>query len=181
MRTTMRVLMVSMLVTGPALLTAVPASAKCVANPSASAHRFTGTVIAVQRAGRLAEVQTDDGRTVMVSGTPAEADPPGGVAATSVDRVFAVGARYEFHPINSASPYQDNACTATRQLAVAVASPVAAQSQLPARAQLVAAADVDDGAGIGLMLLGAAGTAMILLAVGLVMWARFRLGGVGLS
>jgi hypothetical protein len=33
--------------------------------------------------------------------------------ATSVDRAFQVGGRYEFHPLNAAGPYRDNACTAT--------------------------------------------------------------------
>jgi hypothetical protein len=28
-----------------------------------------------------------------------------------------VGIRYEFHPINNGSPYQDNACTATHEVA----------------------------------------------------------------
>jgi hypothetical protein len=181
MRTTMRVLMVSMLVAGPALLSAAPASAKCVGDPPASAHRFTGTVVAVQRSGRLAEVRTDDGRTVMVSGTPSEADPPGRVAVTSVDRTFAVGARYEFHPLNGASPYQDNACTATRQIA-AVALPAAASSAAASQQpQSVAAADADSGGGAGLLLLGAFGTAMILVAAGLVILARLRLAGPGLG
>jgi hypothetical protein len=62
--------------------------------------------------GRVATVRTDDGRTVLVIGTP---DP--GAQATSVDRTFAVGARYEFHPVNDAPPYQDNACTATHEIA----------------------------------------------------------------
>jgi urease beta subunit len=57
-------------------------------------------------------VRTDDGQVVVVRGTPdAEA------AITSVDRTYTVGARYEFHPINEASPFEDNACTGTRQLA----------------------------------------------------------------
>jgi hypothetical protein len=40
-----------------------------------------------------------------------DADEPN--AATSVDRTYRAGAKYEFHPLNDTSPYQDNACTAT--------------------------------------------------------------------
>jgi hypothetical protein len=36
---------------------------------------------------------------------------------SSVDRRYALGGRYEFHPINAESPYRDNSCTATQQLA----------------------------------------------------------------
>ncbi len=58
----------------------------------------------------MATVRTVDGQTVKVLGTPA----PAGI--TSVDRSYAVGATYEFHPVNDAEPYEDNACTATERL-----------------------------------------------------------------
>jgi hypothetical protein len=90
-----------------------PAAASCVASPAASPHRFSGTVIRVEDAGRTATVRTDDGHTVTVHG--GYASEPGVV--TTVDRTYQIGVRYEFHPLNSASPYQDNACTATHPIA----------------------------------------------------------------
>jgi len=94
------------------LLAAAPAQASCVQPPLASPHRFAGTVTAVSNAGRTATVRTDNGRTVTVVGS--DADGPN--AATSVDRAYQVGVRYEFHPINDTSPYRDNACTATHAI-----------------------------------------------------------------
>jgi hypothetical protein len=82
----------------------------CAGPPSPSPHVFTGTVVDTEAAGRVATVVTDDGETVTVTG----AEDPGSV--TSVDRRYAVGGRYEFHPLNGEAPYRDNACTATGQL-----------------------------------------------------------------
>jgi hypothetical protein len=95
--------------------TATPAWASCATVPVISAHSFAGTVESTSRNGRVAEVRTDDGRHVEVRGTDT-IDPPGAIAATSVDRTFEAGTRYEFHPLNSTSPFADNACTATRPL-----------------------------------------------------------------
>ncbi len=94
------------------LLAAAPAQASCVQPPLASPHRFAGTVTAVSNAGRTATVRTDDGRTVTVVGS--DADGPN--AATTVDRTYQVGMRYEFHPLNDTGPYRDNACTATHPI-----------------------------------------------------------------
>jgi len=94
------------------LVWAAPASASCAGTPRSSPARFTGTVTAVGHNGRVATVRTNDGRTVQVVGTPDLA-----AQATSVDRTFTIGARYEFHPTNDSPPYQDNACTATHQIA----------------------------------------------------------------
>jgi hypothetical protein len=94
-----------------------PAAASCAWPPRVSAHPFSGTVIAVTNGGRTATVHADDGRSVTVRGTPAGDD-----AATTVDRAYQVGQRYEFHPINDADPYQDNACTATHPVGAASAS-----------------------------------------------------------
>lgn len=88
------------------------AQASCAREPEPSPHAFTGTVVSVEKGGRVATVRTEDGREVTVVG----AGDLNSDAATSVDRRYAVGARYEFHPLNSTSPFQDNACTATRQL-----------------------------------------------------------------
>lgn len=76
-----------------------------------SPDAFTGVVVSTRSRGRVATVQTDAGVKVEVRGTPDIFS-----AVTSVDRTYEVGGRYEFHPTNSASPYQDNACTATQFL-----------------------------------------------------------------
>jgi hypothetical protein len=93
------------------------AEASCAGSPSPSAHRFTGVVISTTLGGRRAAVRTDAGTVVQVHGTPVDIEN----AMTSVDRAFEVGSRYEFHPQNDASPYTDNACTATRLLSRAAA------------------------------------------------------------
>jgi hypothetical protein len=100
-----------------ALVAGSPAQASCAGSPSPSAHRFTGVVVSTTLGGRRAEVRTDAGTTVEVRGTPVDADN----AMTSVDRSYEVGGRYEFHPVNDASPYTDSACTATRLLSRAAA------------------------------------------------------------
>ena len=85
-------------------------AADCVQTPPPSPHVFTGTVVSVESSGRVATVRTDDGAEVKVIGTPSE------TAVTTVDRAYDVGARYEFHPLNATSPFQDNACTRTRKI-----------------------------------------------------------------
>jgi hypothetical protein len=50
-----------------------------------------------------------------------DADEPN--AATSVDRTYEVGAKYEFHPLNDTSPYRDNACTATHLIGASSPDP----------------------------------------------------------
>ncbi len=95
---------------GVAFVAVTPAYASCAGPPEPSPYAFTGTVVETDAGGRVATVLTDDGREVDVVGTP---DRSG---VTSVDREYAVGGRYEFHPHNEASPYQDHLCTATRQL-----------------------------------------------------------------
>ena len=88
-----------------------PAAASCAVPPTESPYRFTGVVTDTDDGGRVATVRTDAGRTVTVTG--AEGGPG---TVTSVDRAFDEGVRYEFHPVNDASPYRDNACTATRAI-----------------------------------------------------------------
>jgi hypothetical protein len=89
------------------------AYASCVTPPRSSPNRFTGTVTQVVDEGRTATVRTDDGRTVTVHG--GYHDHPGVV--TTVDRTYQLGEHYEFHPLNDADPYRDNACTATHPIA----------------------------------------------------------------
>ncbi len=89
----------------------VPALGSCAETQMRSPYAFTGVVVSTRSDGRVATVRTDAGATVQVVGTPDT-----GSGATSVDRSFEVGGHYEFHPINSSSPYQDNACTFTHLL-----------------------------------------------------------------
>lgn len=91
---------------------ATAASASCAVPPKPSPEAFIGTVVETDLDGLQATVETADGSTVTVVGTPSPR--PGSI--TSVDRSYEVGATYEFHPLNGADPYQDNACTATHQL-----------------------------------------------------------------
>jgi len=95
-----------------AVILAAPASASCAAPPQDSPHAFVGRVIATESDDRVASVRTTGGETVLVVGTPA----PGEHSFTSVDRTYVVGGAYEFHPVNAAAPYEDNACTATERL-----------------------------------------------------------------
>lgn len=84
------------------------ASASCTETPPpVSPWVFTGTVVSTERDGRVAAVQTDDGHRVEVVGTASTS------GFTSVDRAYEIGARYEFHPTNSTSPFQDDICTRT--------------------------------------------------------------------
>ncbi|GAA4979155.1 hypothetical protein WHI96_03885 [Pseudonocardia tropica] len=95
------------------------ATASCVPDPRRSEDAFTGTVASTSTDGRVAQVRTDDGRDVQVVGSPT----PRPNTATSVDRSYATGTRYEFHPLNPASPYEDDLCTATHEVAAAFAAP----------------------------------------------------------
>jgi hypothetical protein len=92
----------------------VPAVGSCAETQIRSPYAFTGVVVSTRSQGRVATVRTDTGATVQVLGTPETNS-----VATSVDRTYQVGGRYEFHPINSSSPYQDNACTFTHLLSLA--------------------------------------------------------------
>ena len=90
------------------------AHASCALQGPPSPNVFTGTVVATRSNGRIATVRTVDGRTVVVRGTTVDSD----TTATSVDRNYRVGGRYEFHPYNAASPFGDDACTQTRLLSI---------------------------------------------------------------
>ena len=97
----------------PAAVGAAAAYASCAGTPEPSPYAFTGTVLSVEDGGTVATVETDDGSTVTVIGGPGG----GGNGMSSVDRTYKVGVRYEFHPLNDQSPYEDNICTATHTLA----------------------------------------------------------------
>jgi hypothetical protein len=97
---------------GPATTaSALPLSlTACASPPVMSPHGFTGVVTDVTDDGRTATVRTDDGRTVTVIGTQ------GTGTDDATARTFEAGLRYEFHPLNDASPYRDDPCTATRAI-----------------------------------------------------------------
>lgn len=90
-----------------------PAYGSCSMETLRSVHAFTGTVVSLTAQDRVATEMTDAANRVKVIG--AAGDWKSGVI-TSVDRTYEVGVRYEFHPLNAASPYRDNSCTATHQL-----------------------------------------------------------------
>lgn len=151
---------------GPLLVVAPsPAAASCAGPPAPSPFRFVGTVVDVESQGRVATVVTDTGRQVTVLGTQDTGWFNSSVS--SVDRRYALGARYEFHPTNSASPYQDNACSATEHLA-GPAPPEAT----PPRQALPAWLPVDEQAGpVGYTLLAAATLLPVAAALA---WRRRR-------
>jgi hypothetical protein len=145
-------------------LGSAPAWASC-AGPGAltSPNAFAGTVVATSRAGRVAEVRTDDGRHVTVIGTPAVPDPSGGDTATSVDRTYEVGVRYEFDPRNSTSPYEDNACTSTHVLPplAPTAAPTPSAPAVPSSPSTAAAAP-DTGAASSTTTIAVTGVVVLL-------------------
>jgi hypothetical protein len=84
---------------------------------AASSVVFTGTVVSVDGGDRIATVLVDEvwkggplPERVEVRGGPG--DPR---SITSVDRSFVTGDKYLFVPINDSPPFEDNACTATRE------------------------------------------------------------------
>ena len=143
------------------------AQASCAAPALASPNAFVGTVNSVEKDGRVAQVVLDDGRRVTVHGSPELGDN----TATSVDRRYAVGARYEFHPLNASSPYQDNACTATRQLSGPSPRPVE-----PAEDRLPGWLPVDEQAGpLGYALVATALVLVLAIVAATVVRTRRRL------
>jgi hypothetical protein len=112
------VLALGAVVVGPATS---PASAACSGatatssptpaptTPARSAHAFQGSVVALGNGGLNATVVRKDGVVVEVHGGT------GRLGATGPDdRIFVVGAVYQFEPLNDVSPYQDSLCTATK-------------------------------------------------------------------
>jgi hypothetical protein len=125
-------LMIMMVLTLVMVRPAPAAVASCAtSHPPRSPYAFVGTVIDTDANDRIATVVKDDGARVTVDGLAA-----GGRffnSISEVDRRFAVGGRYEFHPLNGSSPYRDNVCTATRQLAGPPVPPLPVAGQwLPA-------------------------------------------------
>jgi hypothetical protein len=142
------------LIIAPALLLALAtqAQASCAGSPSVSNHVFVGTVTSLANNGRAAQVRTADGHLVQVEGSPVH----DANSATSVDRTYAMGVTYEFHPVNGTSPYQDDICTSTH----AIAS--------PARTVTASAAPAKSASSWW----WAAGAGLLAAAVGLLVWRR---------
>jgi hypothetical protein len=141
-----------------------PAVASCAADPAPSAYAFEGTVIATSENDRVAEVVMDSGERVTVRG--AEDSNWFSNSESSVDRRFALGGRYVFHPLNNESPFEDNSCTATRQLSGPSLTDVAPRD---VDGVLPAWLPVDEQAGpIGYMIVfGPIAIGLVLLVAGL--------------
>ena len=146
------------------------AYASCAAEATASPYAFIGTVISTEKKDRVATVITDNGRRVTVIGSIG-----GGwfsESFSSVDRRYALGGRYEFHPLNAESPYRDDTCTATHQLAGPRLRPLE-----PAKEFLPDWLPVDEQAGLvgHLLFFGpiAAGVALLIVVVRKVLKRRF--------
>lgn len=161
----MRAILLGAVLAGAAIVgTGSPAYASCAESPEPSPYAFKGTVIATEDGDRMATVITEDGTEVIVrGGRPGE--------LSTIDRRYAVGALYEFHPNNDASPYEDNGCTATTK----VWGPK--PTRMPADPdRLPGWLPVDEDAGlIGYApLIGAAVIVAGGLGFGAVMWRRRR-------
>lgn len=144
------------------------AQASCAGPPEPSPHAFTGTVIDTDEHDRVATVVTDAGRQVQVLGTK---DPSWFTNSySSTDRRYALGARYEFHPLNEETPYRDNTCTATTHLAGPELAPDA-----PSRQYLPGWLPVDEQAGpAGYLLFGAAAALPIAAVAAVLRWRHRR-------
>jgi hypothetical protein len=104
---------VAVLLFAAAVASGPPPYASCATEAMVSPYAFVGTVISTERKDHIATVITDSGQRVTVLGTE------GGFPESfrSTDRRYALGGLYEFHPLNGESPYRDEICTATQQLA----------------------------------------------------------------
>ena len=88
---------------------------------------------------------------------------------SSDDRRYALGGRYEFHPLNDETPYRDNACTATRQVAGPELAPTEVRPE-----HLPAWLPVDEQAGpVGYVLFTATVAVPAAVAAG-ALWLRRR-------
>jgi hypothetical protein len=99
---------------GVATATATPGSTSTPSptpsvTPSLSPYAFQGSVVALGNGGLDATVVRKDGVVVEVHGGTGRLGAIG-----PDDRIFVVGAVYQFEPLNAASPYKDNLCTATK-------------------------------------------------------------------
>jgi len=150
-RRTLAVLVAGLLGVLTCLVTVAPpiATASCATDrPPRSPSAFTGVVLSTRSNGRVATVRTEAGETVTVRGTPGTLVS----SETSVDRSYEVGGRYEFHPVNRTSPYEDNSCTATRLLSRDVVPPAPATSGWSPSRTVLGSAAVAMVVALGLLL-----------------------------
>jgi len=116
-----------LLVGAIAVLTPQPALASCAEIPdleTAFADAdvvFIGVVTDLSNGDRTAEMQVEEvwkgpelPETVVVNGGPGDSS-----TFTSVDRTYELGT-YIVFPVNSTSPFEDNACTLTQQTSTAL-------------------------------------------------------------
>jgi hypothetical protein len=153
-----RLVLVEVLLFAAAVASVPPAYASCAIKADVSPYAFVGTVISTERKDHVATVITDSGQRVTVLGT--EGGFPESFSST--DRRYALGGRYEFHPINAESPYRDNICTATRQPAGPGPQPLE-----PAKEFLPSWLPVDEQAGLVgyLLFFGPLAAGVVLLIV----------------
>lgn len=103
-------------VLGTAALTPAAAADCRDQSGGGASYVFTGKVDRVEANGTKAWVTTAAGTAVVVLGNRPVSQPV---------RTFLAGETYEFHPVNDASPFEDNACTATRAVGDSKYSPQA--------------------------------------------------------
>jgi hypothetical protein len=122
-----RVIVSTLVVTGAITVAPQPALASCAEIPdleTAFADAdvvFIGVVTELSNGNRTAEMQVEEvwkgpalPETVTVNGTPDLSS-----SATSVDRTYELGS-YIVFPVNSTSPFEDNACTLTQRTSAAL-------------------------------------------------------------
>jgi hypothetical protein len=151
--------LVTVLIVG--VLGGAPAAhASCATEAQVSPYAFIGTVISTEKKDRVATVITDNGQRVTVLGT--QGTSWFSESYSSSDRRYALGGRYEFHPLNAESPYRDNRCTATHQLAGPPLRPLE-----PAKEFLPGWLPVDEQAGLVgyLLFFGPIAAGVVLLIV----------------
>jgi hypothetical protein len=95
-------------VTSSPAASSTPSPAPTV-TPTQSPYSFQGSVVALGNGGLDATVVRKDGVVVEVQGGTGRLGAIG-----PDDRIFVVGAVYQFEPLNAASPYKDSLCTATK-------------------------------------------------------------------
>ena len=127
---------------------------------------FTGTVVAVDQGGRVAEVEVE---TVYKGEVAAVVTMLGGQSlepnvTTSVDRSFSLGVTYAFFPVNATQPFEDNACTATSPLTPELEAIIQELAGGPGRPPIgTVPPDANSGAATGYVL-AALGGALLLAA-----------------
>jgi hypothetical protein len=187
-----RVLVVSVLVAASVALVPQPASASCAELPdleTAFAEAevvFIGVVVDLTNNDRTAVMEVEEvwkgpqlPGVVTVNGGPTDAS-----MFTSVDRTFGVGT-YIVFPVNSAPPFEDNACTLTQRTTAAldVINPFADEPLVDPSAETVVTTIVASGesatpepvsvtSGSGRVPILVTGIGFVALGIGAFAWRR---------